>query len=47
MADGNTPFKPVIIFHNKGTVATRKNYNERVEIYFNETAYNNKELFHA
>jgi predicted AAA+ superfamily ATPase len=37
----------VIIFHGKGTVATRENYNERVEVHFNETAYNNKELFHA
>jgi hypothetical protein len=47
MADGSTPFKPVIIFHSKGTVATRENYDERVEVHFNETAYNNEKLFHA
>jgi hypothetical protein len=47
MADGSTPFKPVVIFHGKGTVAKRENYDERVEVYFNETAYNNEELFHS
>jgi hypothetical protein len=47
MADGSTPFKPVVIFYGKGTIAKRENYNERVEIHFNETAYNNKELFHS
>jgi hypothetical protein len=47
MANGSTSFKPVIIFYGKGTVATRENYDERVEVYFNETAYNNEKLFHA
>jgi hypothetical protein len=47
MADGSTPFKPVIIFYGKGTVATCENYDERVEVHFNETAYNNEELFHV
>jgi hypothetical protein len=47
MADGSTPFKLVIIFHGKETVVTRENYDERVEVHFNETAYNNEELFHA
>jgi hypothetical protein len=47
MADGSTPFKPVVIFYGKGTVAKRENYNERVEVHFNETAYNNKELFYS
>jgi hypothetical protein len=47
MADGSTPFKPVIIFHGKGTIAKREHYNERIEIHFNEIAYNNKELFYS
>jgi hypothetical protein len=47
MADGSTPFKFVIIFHGKGTMAKFEHYNERVEIHFNETAYNNKELFYS
>jgi hypothetical protein len=47
MADDSTPFKPVIIFHGKGTVARREHYDERVDVYFNETAYNNKDLFHT
>jgi hypothetical protein len=46
MADGSTPFKPVLIFHGKGTVAKRESYNDRVNVYFNETAYNNEEPFH-
>jgi hypothetical protein len=27
MANGDTPFKPVVIFRNKGTVVNRENYN--------------------
>jgi hypothetical protein len=46
MADGSTPFKPVIIFHGKGTVAKREQYDEGVEVHFNETSYNNEILFH-
>jgi transposase len=45
MANGDTPFKPVVIFHGKGTVASRENYNPRVDVHFNETAYNNEKLF--
>jgi hypothetical protein len=45
MANGDTPFKPVVIFHGKGTVASRERYDPRVEVYFNETAYNNEKLF--
>jgi hypothetical protein len=47
MADGSTPFKSVIIFHNKGTMAKREHYNERIEVHFNETVYNNEELFYS
>jgi hypothetical protein len=47
MADGSTPFKPVIIFHGKETVAKREHYDERVEVHFNETVYNNEELFYS
>jgi hypothetical protein len=47
MADGSTPFKPVIIFHGKGTVASKENYDNRVDVHFNDTAYNNEELFHT
>jgi hypothetical protein len=46
MADGSTLFKPVIIFHGKGTVAKKEKYDDRVDVQFNETAYNNEELFH-
>jgi hypothetical protein len=35
MADGSTPFKPVIFFHGKGTLAKREHYDERVEVHFN------------
>jgi hypothetical protein len=45
MANGDTFFRPVVIFHGKGTIASRENYNPRVNVYFNETAYNNEELF--
>jgi hypothetical protein len=47
MADGNTPFKPVVIFHGKGTVASKENYDDRVDVHFNEIAYNNEDLFHT
>jgi hypothetical protein len=46
MADGSTSFKPVVVFHGKGTVVKRETYDERVEVHFDETAYNNEELFH-
>jgi hypothetical protein len=46
MADGSTLFKPVIIFYGKETVAKREHYDERVEVHFNEIAYNNEELFY-
>jgi hypothetical protein len=45
MADGSTPFKPVLIFHGKGIVAKKECYNDRVDVYFNKTAYNNENLF--
>jgi hypothetical protein len=45
MADGSTPFKPVIIFHSKRTVAKRENYDAKIQVEFNETAYNNEGLF--
>jgi hypothetical protein len=47
MVDGSTLFKLVIIFYGKGTVAKREHYNERVEVHFNEIAYNNEELFYS
>jgi hypothetical protein len=46
MADGSTSFKPVLIFHGKGNMAKRESYDDRVDVYFNETAYNNEKLFH-
>jgi hypothetical protein len=45
MANGDTPFKPVVIFHGKGTITSRERYDPRVKVYFNETAYNNEKLF--
>jgi hypothetical protein len=45
MANGDTPLTPVVIFHGKGIVASRENYDSRVDVHFNETAYNNEELF--
>jgi hypothetical protein len=45
MADDSTLFKPVIIFHGKGTVVKRETYDARVQVEFNETAYNNEGLF--
>jgi hypothetical protein len=47
MADGSTSFKPVVIFHGKGTIAKRESYDERVEIHFNKTVYNNEELSYS
>jgi hypothetical protein len=46
MADGSTPFKPVLIFYGKGTVAKKEKYDDRVDVHFNDTAYNNEDLFH-
>jgi hypothetical protein len=46
MANGSTSFKLVLIFYGKGTVAKRESYNDRVDVYFNETAYNTEKLFH-
>jgi hypothetical protein len=45
MANGDTSFRPMVIFYGKRTVASRENYNPRVNVYFNETAYNNEKLF--
>jgi hypothetical protein len=45
MANGDTFFKPVVIFHGKRTMVSRENYDPRVDVHFNETAYNNEELF--
>jgi hypothetical protein len=47
MADGSTPFKPVVIFYGKRTVAKKEKYDNRVDMHFNNTAYNNKNLFHT
>jgi hypothetical protein len=47
MADGSTPFKPVVIFRGKRTVAKKKKYDDRVDIHFNNTTYNNEDLFHT
>jgi hypothetical protein len=47
MANGNTPFKPVLIFHGQRTIITKKqpHYDPRVDVYFNPTTYHNKEMF--
>jgi hypothetical protein len=47
MANGDTPFKPVIIFHGQGTVLAKEQpyYDPRVEVHFNPTAYHNEEMF--
>jgi hypothetical protein len=47
MADGSTPFKPVVIFRGTRTVAKKEKYDDGVDIRFNETAYNNEELVHT
>jgi hypothetical protein len=47
MANGDTSFKPVIIFYGQGTVLAKEQpyYDLRVEVHFNPTAYHNKEMF--
>jgi hypothetical protein len=47
MANGDTPFKPVLIFHGQGTIITKKqpHYDPRVDVYFNPIAYHNEEIF--
>jgi hypothetical protein len=47
MANGDTPFKPVIIFHGQGTVLAKNQpyYDPGVEMHFNSTAYHNEEMF--
>jgi hypothetical protein len=47
MANGDTPFKPVIIFHGQRTVLAKEQpyYDPRVEVHFNPTAYHNEEMF--
>jgi hypothetical protein len=47
MANGDIPFKPVIIFYGQGTVLAKEQfyYDPRVEVYFNPTAYYNEEMF--
>jgi hypothetical protein len=46
MANGDTHFKPVIIFHGQGTVLAKEEpyYDSRVEVHFNPTAYHNEEI---
>jgi hypothetical protein len=46
MADSSTSFKPMVIFYGKRIVANWENYNDRVDVHFNDTTYNNEELFH-
>jgi hypothetical protein len=47
IANGNTPFKPVIIFHGQRTVLAKEQpyYDPRVEVHFNPTVYHNEEMF--
>jgi hypothetical protein len=47
MANSDTPFKPVLIFHGQRTIITKKqpHYNPRVNVYFNPIAYHNKKMF--
>jgi hypothetical protein len=47
MANNDTPFKPVIIFHGQGTVLAKEQpyYDLKVEVHFNPTAYHNEEMF--
>jgi hypothetical protein len=47
MANGDTPFKPIIIFHGRGIVLVKEQpyYDPRVEVHFNQTAYHNEEMF--
>jgi hypothetical protein len=47
MADGSTPFKSVVIFYGKRTVAKKEKYDDRVDMHFNNTAHNNENLFHT
>jgi hypothetical protein len=47
MADGDTFFKPIIIFYDQGTVIIKKQprYDPRVDVYFNPIAYHNEKMF--
>jgi hypothetical protein len=47
MANGDTPFKPVIIFHGQRTVSAKEQpyYDPRIEVHFNPTAYHNEKIF--
>jgi hypothetical protein len=47
MANGDTPFKPVLIFHGQGIVITKKQpyYDPRVDVYFNPIVYHNEKMF--
>jgi hypothetical protein len=47
MANGDTSFKPVLIFYGQGTVITKEqpHYDPRVDVYFNLIAYHNEEMF--
>jgi hypothetical protein len=47
MVNGDTPFKPILIFHGQGTVMVKEQprYDPRVDVYFNPTAYYNEEMF--
>jgi hypothetical protein len=47
MANNDTPFKPILIFHGQRTVMAKEQprYNPRVDVYFDPTAYHNEEMF--
>jgi hypothetical protein len=47
MANGDTPFKPILIFYGQRTVMIKDQprYNPRVDVYFKPTTYHNKEMF--
>jgi hypothetical protein len=47
MANGDTPFKPVINFHGRGTVLNKEQpyCDPRVKVHFNPTAYHDEEMF--
>jgi hypothetical protein len=47
MANDDTSFKPVFIFHGQRTVITKEqpHYDPRVDVYFNPIAYHNEEMF--
>jgi hypothetical protein len=46
MANGDTFFKPILIFYGQGTVIMKEQprYDPRVDVYFNLIAYHNEEM---